>query len=97
MSIEYNKEKALAGSDRESASGAYDLNARRRAALAEVDNAKFGWFHVKACLVAGVGFYTDAYDVKTADCWHSALNRDLTQSWALFFPRRFSPSTWHQP
>ncbi|KAM0753099.1 phosphate permease [Meredithblackwellia eburnea MCA 4105] len=40
-----------------------DLNAQRRAALAEVDNAKFGWFHVRACMVAGVGFYTDAYDI----------------------------------
>ncbi|GAA5896023.1 hypothetical protein JCM6882_005588 [Rhodosporidiobolus microsporus] len=40
-----------------------DLNARRRAALAEVDNAAFGWFHVKACCVAGVGFFTDAYDI----------------------------------
>ncbi|KAJ2843030.1 hypothetical protein GGI22_007351, partial [Coemansia erecta] len=27
----------------------------RRQALAELDNAKFGWFHVKACMVAGVG------------------------------------------
>ncbi|KAJ2373315.1 hypothetical protein GGI05_007490, partial [Coemansia sp. RSA 2603] len=26
----------------------------RQRALAEIDNAKFGWFHVKACLVAGV-------------------------------------------
>jgi len=42
---------------------ALDLNARRRAALAEVDNAKFGWFHVKACAVAGIGFFTDAYDI----------------------------------
>ncbi|GAA5875324.1 hypothetical protein JCM3774_005779 [Rhodotorula dairenensis] len=40
-----------------------DLNARRRAALAEVDNAKFGWFHVRACATAGVGFFTDAYDI----------------------------------
>ena len=30
--------------------GAVDLNARRRAALAEIDNAKFGWFHVKVRL-----------------------------------------------
>ncbi|GAA6028209.1 hypothetical protein JCM8097_006917 [Rhodosporidiobolus ruineniae] len=44
-------------------SAAMDLNARRRAALAEIDNAKFGWFHVKACCVAGVGFFTDAYDI----------------------------------
>ena len=53
------------------------LNERRRAALAEIDNAPFSyalplfspcipphpfqsWFHVKVCLVAGVGFFTDA-------------------------------------
>ncbi len=60
----------------------YVLDEQRRAALAEVDNAKFSyatsiyfglpgvdfflfflssWFHVKVCLVAGVGFFTDAY------------------------------------
>ncbi|KAJ8072571.1 hypothetical protein AAF712_009393 [Marasmius tenuissimus] len=39
------------------------LDERRRAALAEVDNAKFSWFHVKVCAVAGVGFFTDAYDI----------------------------------
>ncbi|KAL0574109.1 hypothetical protein V5O48_007842 [Marasmius crinis-equi] len=39
------------------------LDERRRAALAEVDNAKFSWFHVKVCMVAGVGFFTDAYDI----------------------------------
>lgn len=33
---------------------------RRRAALSEIDEAKFGWVHIKACLVAGVGFFTDA-------------------------------------
>ncbi|KAG8794433.1 Inorganic phosphate transporter pho84 [Ceratobasidium sp. 428] len=38
-------------------------NERRRAALREVDEAKFSRFHLKACLVAGVGFFTDAYDV----------------------------------
>ncbi|KZT22010.1 phosphate permease [Neolentinus lepideus HHB14362 ss-1] len=42
---------------------AYALDERRRAALAEVDNAKFSWFHVKVCMVAGVGFFTDAYDI----------------------------------
>ncbi|KAJ2870238.1 hypothetical protein GGH93_005732 [Coemansia aciculifera] len=35
----------------------------RRRALAEIDNAKFGWFHIKACLVAGIGFFTDSYDI----------------------------------
>ncbi|KAF9234629.1 major facilitator superfamily domain-containing protein [Melanogaster broomeanus] len=39
------------------------LNDRRRAALEEIDNAPFSWFHVKVCLVAGVGFFTDAYDI----------------------------------
>ncbi|KAG2071755.1 phosphate transporter [Suillus decipiens] len=39
------------------------LDERRRAALAEIDNAPFSWFHVKVCLVAGVGFFTDAYDI----------------------------------
>ncbi|KAF7424368.1 Inorganic phosphate transporter pho84 [Pleurotus ostreatus] len=41
----------------------YDLGERRRAALADVDNAKFSWFHAKVCAVAGVGFFTDAYDI----------------------------------
>ncbi|KZO91131.1 phosphate permease [Calocera viscosa TUFC12733] len=40
-----------------------NLDLRRRAALAEVDNAKFSFFHVKTVLVAGVGFFTDAYDI----------------------------------
>lgn len=36
---------------------------RRRLALAEIDNAKFGWYHVRAVVVAGVGFFTDSYDI----------------------------------
>lgn len=36
------------------------LDERRRAALEEIDNAPFSWFHVKVCLVAGVGFFTDS-------------------------------------
>ncbi|KJA16682.1 hypothetical protein HYPSUDRAFT_206867 [Hypholoma sublateritium FD-334 SS-4] len=39
------------------------LGNRRRAALAEVDNAKFSRFHAKICIVAGVGLFTDAYDI----------------------------------
>ncbi|KAI0368031.1 phosphate transporter [Pilatotrama ljubarskyi] len=39
------------------------LNDKRRATLAEIDNAKFSWFHVRVCLVAGAGFLTDAYDI----------------------------------
>ncbi|KAG8697243.1 Inorganic phosphate transporter pho84 [Ceratobasidium sp. 394] len=36
---------------------------RRRAALREIDEAKLSWFHVKACLISGIGFFTDAYDI----------------------------------
>jgi PHS family inorganic phosphate transporter-like MFS transporter len=38
-------------------------NERRRLALAKIDNAPFGWRHVRAVVVAGVGFFTDAYDI----------------------------------
>ena len=40
--------------------GSMTLDERRRAALAEVDNASFSRFHLKIILVAGVGFFTDA-------------------------------------
>ncbi|BFZ53706.1 Inorganic phosphate transporter pho84 [Savitreella phatthalungensis] len=39
------------------------LAQRRREALAAVDNASFSWYHVRAIVVAGIGFYTDAYDI----------------------------------
>ncbi|OAA55340.1 phosphate/H+ symporter [Niveomyces insectorum RCEF 264] len=40
-----------------------DPNERRRLALAEIDKAPFGWYHVRAIAVAGVGFFTDSYDI----------------------------------
>lgn len=40
-----------------------DPNERRRLALAEIDKARFGWYHVRAIAVAGIGFFTDAYDI----------------------------------
>ncbi|KAF9037081.1 phosphate permease [Panaeolus papilionaceus] len=40
-----------------------ELASKRRAALAEIDNAKFSWFHARVCIVAGIGFFTDAYDI----------------------------------
>jgi len=40
-----------------------DPNERRRLALAEIDKAPFGWYHVRAILVAGIGFFTDSYDI----------------------------------
>jgi PHS family inorganic phosphate transporter-like MFS transporter len=41
----------------------HDLDERRRAALSASDNAGFSWFYVRIVLVAGVGFFTDAYDL----------------------------------
>ncbi|KAI0833670.1 inorganic phosphate transporter [Trametes gibbosa] len=41
----------------------HPLNETRRALLAEIDNAKFSWFHVKVAFVSGAGFFTDAYDI----------------------------------
>ncbi|QNP95240.1 YALIA101S15e00716g1_1 [Yarrowia lipolytica] len=40
-----------------------DPNERRRLALEKIDNASFGWEHIRAITVAGVGFMTDAYDI----------------------------------
>jgi PHS family inorganic phosphate transporter-like MFS transporter len=40
-----------------------DPNERRRLLLSEIDKAPFGWYHVRAVVVAGAGFFTDAYDV----------------------------------
>ncbi|WWC86149.1 phosphate:H+ symporter [Kwoniella dendrophila CBS 6074] len=56
MSHQFDAEKARADA-------VVSAGDRRRAALAEIDEAKFSWFHAKACLVAGVGFFTDAYDI----------------------------------
>ncbi|KAG6917702.1 hypothetical protein DXG01_001474 [Tephrocybe rancida] len=42
---------------------AYIIASRRRAALQEIDDAPFGKFHAKVCLVAGAGFFTDSYDL----------------------------------
>lgn len=40
-----------------------DLNQRRRLALSEIDKIPFGWYHVRAVSVAGIGFFTDSYDL----------------------------------
>jgi MFS transporter, PHS family, inorganic phosphate transporter len=40
-----------------------DPNERRRLALAEIDKAPFGWYHIRAIVVAGIGFFTDSYDI----------------------------------
>ncbi|KAJ6111468.1 repressible high-affinity phosphate permease [Penicillium sp. IBT 18751x] len=52
-----------AGMTPEEVSSISDPFERRRLALAKIDNAPFGWHHVRAVIVAGVGFFTDSYDI----------------------------------
>lgn len=40
-----------------------DPNLRRRLALSEIDKVPFGLYHVRAVLVAGIGFFLDSYDI----------------------------------
>jgi len=40
-----------------------NFDERKRQALANVDNAPFSWYHVRAIIVAGIGFFTDSYDI----------------------------------
>jgi len=64
MSGEKLSASSIKDHDRPLAQNQYvDLDEQRRAALAEIDNAPFSWFHIKICMVAGVGFFTDAYDL----------------------------------
>jgi len=32
-------------------------------ALASLDEARLSWFHIKAILISGCGFFTDSYDI----------------------------------
>ncbi|KAJ3015446.1 phosphate transporter [Thoreauomyces humboldtii] len=47
-------------------SSAATMNAHvqpRASAFASLDNASLGWFHIRSILVAGAGFFGDAYDI----------------------------------
>jgi MFS transporter, PHS family, inorganic phosphate transporter len=64
-----------------------DPNERRRLALAEIDKAPFGWYHIRAIVVAGIGFFTDAYDLFAVGLitgmlgivyWHDAATKPGT-------------------
>ncbi|CAG8814910.1 21827_t:CDS:2, partial [Racocetra persica] len=46
----------------DSTDDAYELNIRARS-LFQMDNAEFGGFHIRTCIIAGIGFFTDAYDL----------------------------------
>ncbi|KAI9366867.1 major facilitator superfamily domain-containing protein [Zopfochytrium polystomum] len=49
--------------DTENVSGHTAVAQKRAQAFAHLDEAKLGWFHLRAVLVSGVGFFTDAYDI----------------------------------
>ncbi|ODQ68278.1 phosphate permease [Nadsonia fulvescens var. elongata DSM 6958] len=40
-----------------------DPNERRRLALEAIDDTPFGWYHVRAIVISGIGFLTDSYDI----------------------------------
>lgn len=44
-----------------------DVIAYRRETLAAIDNATIGTAHIRAVVVAGTGFFTDAYDLFSAN------------------------------
>lgn len=44
-----------------------NANERRRLALAEIDKAPFGWYHVRAIAVAGVSVGCDDDDIDRGD------------------------------
>lgn len=60
-------------------SAADEAHERRRNALASIDSAQFGWRHVRAIIVAGIGFFTDAYDI-------FAINLVVSMIGIVFFP-----------
>lgn len=59
---------------------------RRRLALEKIDQASFGWYHVRAITVAGVGFLTDAYDI-------FAINLGLSMMSHVFWENGNVPSS----
>ncbi|GMM37414.1 phosphate transporter [Saccharomycopsis crataegensis] len=59
---------------------------RRRLALEKIDNASFGWYHIRAICVAGVGFLTDSYDI-------FAINMGLTAMVYVYWDNKIPAST----
>ncbi|KAJ5110427.1 Repressible high-affinity phosphate permease [Penicillium argentinense] len=56
-------EEATIRQDLCASSPSIEAHERRRLALERIDNARFGYHHVRAVIVAGVGFFTDSYDI----------------------------------
>lgn len=56
-------QEVVVGDGNRDFSSSIDAYERRRQALAQIDKAQFSWRHVRAVIVAGVGFFTDSYDI----------------------------------
>ncbi|GMM32156.1 phosphate transporter [Martiniozyma asiatica (nom. inval.)] len=59
---------------------------RKKLALEKIDNASFGWYHIRAIMVAGVGFMTDSYDI-------FAINLGLSMMQYVYWPEGKMPSS----
>ncbi|KAJ3490866.1 hypothetical protein NLI96_g1139 [Meripilus lineatus] len=55
--------QSLHSEDTRADPGCSNLNARRIRAFMEIDNAQYSRFHWKVALIAGIGFFTDAYNL----------------------------------
>ncbi|CAG8561388.1 1873_t:CDS:2, partial [Gigaspora rosea] len=62
-----------------------DYDRRRREALAEIDNAKFGWFHIRTCIVADYVYYGK-----------SSLPSDIDLSLKVATPIGTFIDVWHR-
>ena len=58
----------------------------KAAAFAHLDEAKLGWFHLRAVLVSGVGFFTDAYDL-------FAISLALPMIYQVYYPNPSQPNS----
>lgn len=61
-------------------SSSFDPAEHRRLAFARIENARSGWHHLRAIVVAGVGFFTDAYDIFAINLCVSMLGAVYWQS-----------------
>ncbi|KAJ3316889.1 hypothetical protein HDU76_001484 [Blyttiomyces sp. JEL0837] len=64
---------------------------KRAKAFAHLDEAQLGWFHLRAVLVSGVGFFTDSYDI-------FVISQCLPMIYQLYYPQYLSgsyPSQFH--
>lgn len=62
-----------------------DASLRRRLILSEIDKVPFGWFHLRAIGVTGIGFFLDSYDIFSINLLMQMLglafwNRDSSET-----------------